>query len=707
MAGSIILYPLSITRKVSDMNSKLESVETVISDIQNAYARMADEKELGGKAWDSVKGYIKDIQQPYLISYKAWKTEHKEALEIYSCASSNLPSVQKLDRSQMENTITRSENIIQRQRDREHPNYNTIYFYEDLINELRKKIDAMDTFISAIRGIFDSSDNMQKVIANASTEINKVKLSENWDSIEYTGLMTNNSICELTVIAGMYSILQDGIKEELAGLYEIGLTDRDIGIAYMRSKARGDGNFIINFIRKDYSAAFASIEGDKALSESSSLFVVKYFLGLSMLERELIENSKSVMDTIDINSLSRPKELRQMRIKELEDFTNAILASKDAEKIKGNFSSLQKVAETNIISDVLSIINCEGEMSDRRYRGIIARCNNLLALATFFGSNTVVINDQTSYLKSFNLNEANIKNLNINENTGCYYYDISYKIYGNSGVYEKMLDERNIDFQDTIYTDIKKDGTSVSDLLRKHRLEEYYKKRDNLLNDSFDDWMMDMATLGLSDRIPFLGSVVDLAVSVQSGSADDSYSAVNDLIDETSLGENELIQKVIDSKSLDALAKTTDAVTGYFSSKEEIEQLIKEYDNEKEAEFFLSAGVFFYGENRNEEHIVSIGRYNPEIAMTSTKIKKVGFKGFLNLDEEYTQSSGISNFETKLGDKNSIRYKLWNGGIDMWNTPATELDNELNILNRDYNMDIQAGHQFENEYNYNILRQKK
>ena len=384
MAGSIILYPLSITRKVSDMNSKLESVETVISDIQNAYARMADEKELGGKAWDSVKGYIKDIQQPYLISYKAWKTEHKEALEIYSCASSNLPSVQKLDRSQMENTITRSENIIQRQRDREHPNYNTIYFYEDLINELRKKIDAMDTFISAIRGIFDSSDNMQKVIANASTEINKVKLSENWDSIEYTGLMTNNSICELTVIAGMYSILQDGIKEELAGLYEIGLTDRDIGIAYMRSKARGDGDFIINFIRKDYSAAFASIEGDKALSESSSLFVVKYFLGLSMLERELIENSKSVMDTIDINSLSRPKELRQMRIKELEDFTNAILASKDAEKIKGNFSSLQKVAETNIISDVLSIINCEGEMSDRRYRGIIARCNNLLALATFF-----------------------------------------------------------------------------------------------------------------------------------------------------------------------------------------------------------------------------------------------------------------------------------------------------------------------------------
>ena len=89
------------------------------------------------------------------------------------------------------------------------------------------------------------------------------------------------------------------------------------------------------------------------------------------------------------------------------------------------------------------------------------------------------------------------------------------------------------------------------------------------------------------------------------------------------------------------------------------------------------------------------------------RINSEELKGFLNLDEEYTQSSGISNFETKLGDKNSIRYKLWNGGIDMWNTPAMELDNELNILNRDYNIDIQAGHQFENEYNYNILRQKK
>ena len=123
-------------------------------------------------------------------------------------------------------------------------------------------------------------------------------------------------------------------------------------------------------------------------------------------------------------------------------------------------------------------------------------------------------------------------------------------------------------------------------------LIEFYKKRDNLLNDSFDDWMMDMATLGLSDRIPFLGSVADLAVSVKSGSADDSYSAVNDMIDETSLGENELIQKVIDSKSLDALAKTTDAVTGYFSSKEEIEQLIKEHNNEKRRSYFYQQ-VFF------------------------------------------------------------------------------------------------------------------
>ena len=41
----------------------------------------------------------------------------------------------------------------------------------------------------------------------------------------------------------------------------------------------------------------------------------------------------------------------------------------------------------------------------------------------------------------------------------------------------------------------------------------------------------------------------------------------------------------------------------------------------------------------------------------SRRINSEELKGFLNLDEEYTQSSGISNFETKLGDKNSIRYK--------------------------------------------------
>ena len=102
MAGSVILYPFSIMKKASDMNSKPESIGSAISDTQKSYSAMESEEKLKGAAWSSVKGYIRDIQQPYLLSYMAWASEHKEALETYRIAGASLPDVQKLDKAQME-----------------------------------------------------------------------------------------------------------------------------------------------------------------------------------------------------------------------------------------------------------------------------------------------------------------------------------------------------------------------------------------------------------------------------------------------------------------------------------------------------------------------------------------------------------------------------------------------------------------------------
>ena len=691
MAGSVILYPLSIMKKVSDMNSKLEGVELVISDVQNSYSKMENEEKLKGMAWSSVKGYIRDIQQPYLLAYKAWKNEHKEALELYSSTGSSLPSVQKLDKSQMENTITRSERAIQRQRNREHPNYNVIYFYEDLINELREKIDAMDTFIAAISGIFDSADNMHKVLANASTELNKVKLSEKGDSIEYTELMSNAWICSMVVIAGMYGISQDGIKEdELAWLYEIGLTDNDIGIAYIRSKAQGDGDFIVNFIRKDYNAAFASIEGDKAIGESSSMFVIKYFSGVSMLERELIENSKSVMDTIDNNSLSRPKELRQMRIKELEDFTNAILGIRDPEKVKGHFINIQNAAELQKTSIFFNILNSKVEIDKSVYRSMNEKHNEFAALVAFFGSNAIVMNEQTSYFRSLKLNEAAIKNLIFNESTGTYYYDISYKGYGVLEVDGHTVTKMDIDLEDTIYTDIIGSTTELSGILKTLELNELYKKREELLKDSFENWMIDMSTFGLKDQIPLAGAVLEL---VTSDKLNDGYSAAGDVIKESPLGNVEIFNEFAESGTWDVITSNADSVMGYFSDKEDIDTAIKKYINEEEGDWFSTGSVFYYGkEGDSKRRLISYGRDEPKIARAISKLEKDGLQKTLNLEyyDKVDGEDGVNkkNFEKALGGEGSTEYKMFFGGENISDMPIEEFSEHVKHITYVYDRDI-------------------
>jgi hypothetical protein len=676
MAGSVILYPLSIMKKASDMNSKLESVELVISDVQKDYSTMENEEKLKGEAWSSVKGYIRDIQQPYLLAYKAWKNEHKEALELYSSAGSSLPSVQKLDKSQMENTITRSENIIQRQRNREHPNYNVIYFYEDLINELREKIDAMDTFIAAISGIFDSADNMHKVLANASTELNKVKLSEKGDSIEYTELMSNAWICSMVVIAGMYGISQDGIKEdELAWLYEIGLTDNDIGIAYIRSKAQGDGDFIVNFIRKDYNAAFASIEGDKAIGESSSMFVIKYFSGVSMLERKLDENLKSVQGQINPDDMSYLENLRIMRIRELEGFTNAVLGLKDPEKVIDNFNMIQNAAEVYMTNIFFAALNSKVEIGEKECREICTKYADVAALGALFGSNATVMNEHTSYLNNVNLKEAAIKNLVFDESTKTYHYDISYKGYGIVEVDGRTVTTMDIDLEDTIYTRMLDNNTDLRDTIEDLELSELYKKREALFWDSLNNWTMDMGTIWLNSQVPFLGAAVEFTTS---DTFNDRYSAGGDMIKESPLGDIEEFGEIAESGALDAFTSTVDSAMQFMSDKEDIESSIQKLRDKKEIGWFSTGSGFYYGKEGMEKmKVISYGRFDPKRAIALSKWEKDGLQKIVAPGYDTVEKTKKDAFLALLGDSDSTEYKIFFGGADISEMDIEELDSKV------------------------------
>lgn len=704
MAGSVILYPLSIMKKVSDMNSKLEGVELVISDVQNSYSKMENEEKLKGMAWSSVKGYIRDIQQPYLLAYKAWKNEHKEALELYSSAGSSLPSVQKLDKSQMENTITRSERAIQRQRNREHPNYNVIYFYEDLINELREKIDAMDTFIAAISGIFDSADNMHKVLANASTELNKVKLSEKGDSIEYTELMSSAWICSMVVMAGMYAISQDGIKEdELAWLYEIGLTDNDIGIAYIRSKAQGDGDFIINFIRKDYNAAFASIEGDKAIGESSSMFAIKYFLGVSMLERKLDKNLKSVQGQINPDDMSYLENLRIMRIKELEGFTNAVLGLKDPEKVIEHFTMIQNAAELYMSNIFFAALNSKVKISEKECREMDIKYADLAALGALFGSNAIIMNEHTSYLNDVKLNEAAIKNLVFDESTNTYYYNISYKGFGTASADGHTVTRMIIDLEDNIYTRRLDNNTHLRDHIEDLELSELYKKREALLMDSLGNWTMDMSTMWLNSQVPFLGSAVEFTTS---DTFNDRYSAAGNMIKESPLGDIEGFGEIAESGALDAFTSTVDSAMQFMSDKEDIESSIQRLRDKKEIGWFSTGTGFYYGKEGMEKmNVISYGRFDPKRARAISKWERDGFRKIGAPEYDTANQSQKDQFLEALGDSGSTEYKIFFGGADISGMDIEELDSKTKKISMIYDDKIlkgKDGYSAKDRFNYYI-----
>lgn len=687
MAGSVILYPFSIMKKASDMNSKLESIGSAISDTQKSYSAMESEEKLKGAAWSSVKGYIRDIQQPYLLSYMAWASEHKEALETYRIAGASLPDVQKLDKAQMKNSIKKSKRAIQIQRSRKNPNHNIIHFYECLINELIEKINAMDTFIAAISGIFDIADSMHKVLVNASTELNKVKLSEKGDNIEYTELMSNAWICSMVVMAGMYGISQDGIKEdELAWLYEIGLTDNDIGIAYIRSKAQGDGDFIINFIRKDYNAAFASIEGDKAIGESSSIFVIKYFSGVSMLERKLDENLKSVQGQINPDDMSYLENLRIMRIRELESFTNAVLGLKDPEKVIDNFNMIQNAADVYLSNLYFAALNSEVEASEKECREMDTKYADVAALGALFGSNAIVMNDHTSYLNNVILKEAAIKNLVFDESTNTYHYDISYKGNGIVEVDGRTVTTMDIDLEDTIYTRLLDNNTDLRDYIENLELSELYKKREALFWDSLNNWTMDMGTMLLNRQVPFLGAAVEFTTS---DTFNDRYSAGGDMIKESPLGEIEGFGEIAESGAFDAFTSTVDSAMQFMSDKEDIESSIQRLRDKKEIGWFSTGTGFYYGKEGMEKmNVISYGRFDPKRARAISKWERDGFRKIGAPEYDTADQSKKYQFSEALGGSDSTEYKIFFGGADISGMDIEELDSKARKISMIYDDNI-------------------
>ena len=699
---NIVLYPKEIKEKSTDMCAELERAEEKIAKAKRAYEKMEAEEALDGQAWSSIKSYIRDVQKPYLTSYKIWKDEQREAMETYKTVAINLPNVIRLDKEQLEKTITTYETRIQRELEKKNPSHTRLDWLEQRLNIFYNQKNRLEDFCTAIDGIFGSANNLQQVMVKVTSEFDKIKLSEPKEGLEYREVVFGTPMQEMLIKAGMIEISKAGLDDDkIKYFYDLEFTKEEIAIACVKSKSEGDGDFIVNFVKKDYKSAFSSMEDNKVLGVSSALFALKYFSSMELQERELSNLLKELPTEKQNEATLIIEELRATRLSDLESFTNAILNIKnqlgvvDTDKAGENFIRLKGVAEFSMLAEELYAEENWDKIHKNEHRIRTTKEDSMLALASFFASNAIALKDNTSFYKRCLLSEVNISNLQIdNEFTGSYSYDIEFSGLAYVNVDSGMHSETTIklDSKVNVTTEIALNNNMLENYLSQVKINELLGEKSRLPLEVLNNVMMDLALLGISGANEKVGAVAKFGVAMLNGGMTDKHDAAKELLENSGYEELESIKKikgVVDSEAVEGTAILLDAIAEYTERNEQIEKELAEVKRGQEASWFSTGSVMYYDGDKSTMQLLCMGRYKTGAGMAIGKWEKVGLKGLLDLDEDLYSSTEE--------EKNTDNYKLYYGGADISNMDISELDNAVHSISEEYSDKVQRGN-FGNDF---------
>ena len=438
------------------------------------------------------------------------------------------------------------------------------------------------------RSIFYIVGLMLAILCGCQNKNNKFAYEVDKKYIEYSSLVEDNS--------GSYDeLITEMTDSEINEMKRLGFSPQELSDTYTSLKECNEEEFIIELANKNFDKVFLKTPKEKATKE----FIAEYILKLSMVDED--DNLEGIL-----NSMIKPVENPSSYPVYQGIYT---LSSKRArEYINILYSETTELLQKN--SDVLLY----GDVGDENnYNYLVRRSNNLLGLATLFGSIKYLIDDVYKDLpdKSYiQFTQLYISKLYYDTHLNESYYHLNYEKQmvgaNNRGV---VLSPKKESYSEVITTDI-------------------FRRRGN----------------------------IDLEIFLENYKKEKK--------------SNENILNVAAFKFTDLMKKMTNGVVDYLYSYKKEDRIMSEHNQSILTQNYYCGGTFSVD---NYRCVVVAGLFDPDTIKRIRMVNESGFKELLRV--ECGIENPTFEFEDVGNEEHQeIIKKLWNGGCNILEEPAKNFD---------------------------------
>lgn len=434
------------------------------------------------------------------------------------------------------------------------------------------------------RSIFYIVGLMLAILCGCQNKNNKFAYEVDKKYIEYSSLVEDNS--------GSYDALSTEMTDnEINEMKRLGFSPQELSDTYTSLKECNEEEFIIELANKNFDKVFLKIPKEKTTKE----FIAEYILRLSM------EDESDNLEEL-LNSMIKPVENPSSYPVYQGIYT---LSSKRArEYINILYSETIELLQKN--SDILLY----GDVGDENnYNYLVRRSNNLLGLATLFGSIKNLIDD----------------------------------------VYKDLPDKSYIQFTQLYISKLYYDT---------HLNESYYH-----LN--YEKQMVGANNRGvvLSPKKESYSEVITTDIFRRRGEIDIEIFLENYKKEKKS---NENILNIAAFKFNDLMKNMTNGVVDYLYSYKKKDRIMSEHNQSILTQNYYCGGTFSADSYRG---VVVAGLFDPDTIKRIRMVNESGFKELLRV--ECGIDNPTFEFED-IGDEEyqEMIKKLWNGGCNILEEPA-------------------------------------
>ena len=227
MSG-IIIYSSRIREKTNAMDRELQKLKDVAEAARKDMLQVEENKNyLQGKAWNSVRSYIEDVQKPLSGTYQLWIEEQMAGNRLYSRCTGILP-LDPLHEDKINHEIENYHGKIEQEQSKKYPSQSRIDHYRREIERRQGWLRRMGDFISRTSHAYDRAEELQALIDRADTELKKVSYNPVNMELNYAGV-DRKWLQEIRETSAKRELLKEGISEgEIAKLHAQGYTYQEI-----------------------------------------------------------------------------------------------------------------------------------------------------------------------------------------------------------------------------------------------------------------------------------------------------------------------------------------------------------------------------------------------------------------------------------------------------------------------------------------------